>query len=312
MLLERLQKHTGLSLNHLERYASTASKRYKVYQIPKRTHGFRTIEQPSREIKALQRWLIQALIKRLPVHESATAYSKGSSIRQNASKHAQSNFTLRADFESFFPSFNGWQVATFLTENAREHGIQLTQDDIAFVRRIVCRHESLTIGAPSSPLLTNAMMFDFDILISNWCEERDLVYTRYADDLFISSDKPNMLSEALGKIEDCAQVYRFAALRINREKTAFLSRRYRRSITGITVTPTRSLSIGRDRKMRLKSDVYEYQQGRLSPDQLARVHGMLAFVMDVEPTFYSTLTRKYGNETIEDIKAGRERSPTRT
>jgi RNA-directed DNA polymerase len=138
------------------------------------------------------------------------------------------------------------------------------------------------------------MMFDFDMLMSSWCEERDLVYMRYADDLFVSSDKPNMLSEALRRIADCALGYRFALLKINREKTAFLSRRYRRSITGIIVTPTHGLSIGRDRKLCLKSNVYEYQQGRLSLEQMARVRGMLAFVRDVEPTFYSTLTRKYG------------------
>jgi hypothetical protein len=51
MLLERLQKQTGLSWTQIERYAATASMRYKVYRIPKRSTGFRTIEQPSKEIR---------------------------------------------------------------------------------------------------------------------------------------------------------------------------------------------------------------------------------------------------------------------
>lgn len=168
MIIDILQKHSGLSAGQLERYAATASKRYKVYDIPKRTGGTRVIEQPSREIKAIQRWLNRTFITRFPVHKNATAYSKGASIRDNASRHLRSNFTLRADFKSFFPSFKGHHVAMFLLERAREHGVQLTGEDISFVRRIVCRNDSLTIGAPSSPLLTNAMMFDFDEAMSRW------------------------------------------------------------------------------------------------------------------------------------------------
>lgn len=301
MLLERLEKHTGLSGRKLEWYAATASKRYKVYTIPKRTTGFRTIEHPSREIKAIQRWLNRALIRRFPVHSGATAYSKGSSIKDNAARHANSSFTLHADFEAFFPSFDGSHVEKFVLEKMDHYKIELSTEDITFFRRMVCRHNVLTIGAPSSPILTNAMMYDFDAAVSNWCASRNLIYSRYADDLFISSNEPNALSDALVMIENCASNYRFARLRLNHKKTAFLSRRYRRAITGIVITPTHELSIGRDRKLSIKSDVYKYQQGCLPRGDLPRVRGMISFVRDVEPTFYETLIRKYGTKTLDNL-----------
>ena len=94
MLLEQLQIQTGLSEKQIERYASTASKRYKSYTIPKRTGGVRVIHQPSQAIKALQRWLVHTLIRHFPIHECATAYSKGASIKENALAHVRSNFTL--------------------------------------------------------------------------------------------------------------------------------------------------------------------------------------------------------------------------
>ena len=289
MLLERLMNQTGLSDSQLERFAATASKRYKVYQIPKRTGGFRTIEHPAKEIKAIQRWLNRVLIRRLPLHECATAYSKGSSIRGNAEKHVRYPFTLRVDFEEFFPSFFFEHVTYFLTESSEARIIGLSPKDICFASRIFCRLDALTIGAPSSPHLTNAMMYDFDSELSRWCVQREFVYSRYADDMFISSFRPNLLNSALEKIVELAQGYRFGALRINTEKTAFLSRRYHRSITGIVVTPTGELSIGRARKVRLKKEIYEFQRSRLPRDQWERVRGMLAFVNDVEPTFRETL-----------------------
>jgi len=303
MLLERLQKHTGLTIRQLGRYAETASKRYKVYAIPKRTGGVRVIEQPSREIKAIQRWLSRALFKRFPVHRNSTAYSTGSSIRENAMRHVNSHFTLHADFQSFFPSFSGDHVELFLRENCTKVDLDISNDDIFFVRNIVCRYNALTIGAPSSPILTNIMMFEFDNFITDWCETRNLVYTRYADDLFLSSFGPSELSHGLSKIEESARLCRFADLHLNHDKTAFLSKRYRRSITGIVVTPDHSLSIGLGRKTRIKSDIYQYKIGRLDPSEWPRVRGTLAFIRDVEPTFYATLTRKYGDVTMASLEA---------
>lgn len=304
MLLERLQIHSGLPLSLLERYADTASKRYRTYTIEKRNGDPRTIEHPSREIKAIQRWLIRALIRNMPVHEAATAYSKGASIRKNAERHVRSRYTVRLDFEDFFPSFRGGNVVAYLEKTHNDPNMVLSPDDLAFFRRIVCRHDALTIGAPTSPGLTNAMMFDFDTGMADWCAARNLIYTRYADDLFISALGPGALAGVETKATELAAAFPYANLRLNRKKTAHLSRKYRRSITGLVITPDQTLSIGREKKTRLKSDVYAYSKGKLQPEEQSRTAGLIAFVRDVEPTFYETLLRKYGRETIEGLQKG--------
>lgn len=304
MLLERLQMHTGLPRKLLERYAETASKRYRIYQIDKRNGGKRTIEHPSREIKALQRWLNRALIGGMPVHDAATAYSKGASIRKNAERHVHSRFTVRLDFKDFFPSFGGGHVVAFLADAGANPEMTLSGADLEFVRLIVCRHDSLTIGAPTSPGLTNAMMFSFDGALAEWCVDRNLIYTRYADDLFVSAAMPKSLVEVERKVTELAATFPYANLELNREKTAHLSRKYNRSITGLVITPTEQISIGRDKKIRLKSDIYAYSKGELPREEQSSTAGMVAFVRGVEPTFYDTLLRKYGRETIESLQTG--------
>jgi RNA-directed DNA polymerase len=136
MLLDVLQGYTDLSAKLLNWYASTASKRYKIYTIPKRTGGVRTIEHPSRQIKALQRILIKILFEKFPIHHAATAYRKGSSIKKNALIHINSNFTLHVDLESFFPSFKSADVSNFLKENSQTTGFEIDQNDIDFVSKI--------------------------------------------------------------------------------------------------------------------------------------------------------------------------------
>ena len=87
MLIEALHKQSGIPIANLQWLAATASLRYKTYEIPKRNGGYRTIHHPSKALKGVQRWVSKFLFRQLPIHESATAYTKGTGIRKNAEAH---------------------------------------------------------------------------------------------------------------------------------------------------------------------------------------------------------------------------------
>src|SRR5690606_27674917 len=53
----------------------------------------------------------------------------------------------------------------------------------------------LSIGAPSSPLISNFIMFKFDDELNAECKKRGVKYTRYADDLTFSTNVKNALFE---------------------------------------------------------------------------------------------------------------------
>ncbi|WP_082205751.1 retron St85 family RNA-directed DNA polymerase [Pannonibacter phragmitetus] len=296
MLRDALSNLAGIPISRISRIQENASKLYKVYEIPKNNGKKRTISQPTPELKAIQRWLIRNVFAKLPVSTYATAYKKGASIRLNAEFHRNSLFTLHMDFENFFPSFTENNVFDFLKENTN-----LNQDDISFCVDLCCRFGALTVGSPSSPALTNAMMYAFDQQISDWCAERKLVYTRYADDINISSSSPDALGDAEGFIKDASKEFKFGNLKVNEVKTSYLSKKYRRSITGLNITPQGSISIGRDRKREIKSLVYKYKEELLPKELFWQVGGLIAFANDVEPTFVRSLIEKYGQKTIEEL-----------
>ena len=104
-LLRELVEEIGFSASEVQRIIATAPARYKVYDIPKRHGaGWRTIAQPSRELKALQHYVLHRKLAKYPVHPCCMAYAENRNIRQNAEKHAASNSILKLDFEQFFPS----------------------------------------------------------------------------------------------------------------------------------------------------------------------------------------------------------------
>ncbi len=302
MLIELLSKTSNIPESKLLSLSLTASRRYKVYTIPKRTGGDRLIEHPSRELKAIQRWITQALFARFPVHEAATAYRKGTGIRENAERHRQTKFTNRYDFSSFFPSFSQDRILQYMSVQSKEIGIDLTQRDLDFVGNIVCRHSRLTIGAPSSPAITNAMMFEFDRRMHEVCQNRGLIFTRYADDIFISSFEPKKLEGLEALIVKSKRDIPHLRLRLNQQKTAYLSKKYSRKVTGVVITPQHTLSIGRERKREIKALIHQWAIGVIDREKLTYLRGLFAFAIDIEPQFEARLVEKYGKAQIQMLR----------
>jgi RNA-directed DNA polymerase len=294
MILERIATELALSPPFLVKMASTASHRYKRYELDKKTGGKREIYHPARELKLVQRWLLRNVLIRLPVHPVATAYQKGASIRRNAEMHVANNYLLRVDFENFFPSLLGSDVDAVLRGNRKALGNpELTDGDIDFIREIVCRFDALTIGAPTSPQLSNAIMYDFDVAWVERADTMDVSYSRYADDLYFSSNRTNILAGIFDGIERYLSLHRAPALRINKRKTAFSSRKYRRLAAGLVLTSDRKISIGRPKKRMLRALVEKLKHDKLTPEKVAYLRGWIAYMHSVEPSFVMALQQKY-------------------
>ena len=294
MILERMATQLALAPSFLTKLARSASHRYKEYRIPKRTGGERTIHHPARELKLLQYWLLRNVLISLPVHPSATAYCKGSSIRSNAARHVANNYLLRVDFQDFFHSLTGSDLVSVLQANRhRLADVELTDADIGLIRQIVCRFDCLTIGAPTSPLLSNAIMFESDVAWSGIAQAEEVTYTRYADDLYFSTNQPNVLQRILDSLRKSVNAGGVPTLRINDRKTAFSSRKRRRLAAGLVLTSDRKISIGRNKKRMLKALVNKLKHKELEPERVAHLRGWIAYLRSVEPTFVTALQKKY-------------------
>jgi retron-type reverse transcriptase len=293
MIKEQIASQFGVSVSYVERLARTASHRYVAYKIKKRSGGEREIHHPSRALKAVQHWLLQNVLNKLPVHSLATAYQKGSSIRINAEMHVANNYILRIDFENFFPSLKGSDVVSVLKANQQVSSFLSSHEDLDFIRKIVCLEDALTIGAPTSPLLANAIMFSFDTEWAQRARTLETTYTRYADDLYFSTNRPNILRDILLGLTQYLRENRQPQLQINDSKTAFSSRKRRRIATGLVLTSDRRVSIGRAKKRMLKSWVNKLKYQELNSEQIACLRGWIAYLRSTEPLFVAALQRKY-------------------
>jgi RNA-directed DNA polymerase len=294
MILERIASDTGLSTGYLALLATTASHRYKTYEIAKANGGLRTINHPARELKLLQSWLVKNVFEKLPVHPAAFAYRRGRNILAHAIAHSSQNYMLRVDFRDFFPSITGEDISTLLRTNAKVFSPELELDaiDLQIIQNLVCRDKRLTIGAPSSPSLSNAVMFEFDSYWASRCE-LDIIFTRYADDVYFSTNEPNLLAGVLEELRLDLNTRTAPTLSINEKKTAFTSRKRRRMVTGLVLTSSRKVSLGRDFKRKIRSLIFRHRLDSSNAKSTTHLRGLLSYIKSVEPTFIESLERKF-------------------
>jgi RNA-directed DNA polymerase len=303
MISSLIAAELGLNSKAIAALARSASYRYKDYTIPKRSGGQRLISQPTPQLKVLQVWLVRRIFRLLPIHAAATAYMKRCSIGRHAVLHSRNNFLLKADFQNFFPSIKGEDVVRLLELNSnRVNAFVEEHDDLAFIRAVVCRRNELPIGAPSSPILSNAVMYDFDLKWANWCQENDVTYSRYADDLCFSTKRAKILDKVLDLLHRDLEERVSPKLRINEKKTVLTSRKRKRLVTGLVLTPDSRLSLGRQNKRKIRAMVHQFMNKTLDPQTTSYLTGYLSFARSVESSFVDSLKRKYGPEAIEKLR----------
>lgn len=305
MIIKYLSSLLYMSDNEVINFAQTSPHRYKVYEIPKRNcKGTRIIAHPSKELKFIQKLLIHFLTDKLPIHNCAYAYRKGLGIKDNAARHKKSKYLLKMDFENFFPSITPdlfFKITTF-------HGLEFNEKDKAVLTGFLFWKPKgnnslvLSIGAPTSPLISNFVMNLFDDKLNNECINKKITYTRYADDITFSTRVKNVLFEVPNIVEKCLKEYCGDNIKINKAKTVFTSQAHNRHVTGITISNDGTLSLGREKKRLISSMIHKVSLGLLPNEELPKLQGLIAHSSHIEPLFYERMLKKYGLMVMTNIK----------
>jgi RNA-directed DNA polymerase len=302
MILEQMSTELSVPLKYVERVVNSASHQYKGYTIPKRNGGERLILHPSRRLKALQRWLLSNVIESWPVHQAAMAYRSQRSIFDNAKAHAKSNYLLRMDMENFFPSITSQDMFAFMAKRPTLFEGWTAEDQDGFCR-LIFRKGRLTIGAPTSPAISNAICLDLDSALSGISIRHGVVYTRYADDLFFSSGTKQVLYGVEADVKVAVTSLQIPReLRINAAKTKHSSKRGTRRVTGIVLGSDGVPYVSRETKRYIRSLVN--QVDRLNEPERPKLAGLIAYVTGFEPDFMNRLILKYGPEKVERATKG--------
>lgn len=301
MLIEYLAKVLLLEADFILKVANDANSHYGKFSVPKKGGGTRIVYQPSKELKVLQRLLHDNVLSKLPIHPNAVAYQQGSSVFKHASIHKAKRFMLKMDFEGFFDSIKKSDVERFINDNKHFFSDDWSKDDTDLLVKIVCFNGRLTMGAVSSPVVSNAICYELDHILNEFCLSKGVTYTRYADDMYFSTNEENVLKQIPPFLRSNLKNLKYPSkLWINRKKTLHMSKKNKMMVTGVTLTTDGGVSLGRDKKRMVKSLIFKWEA--LDEKKRLFLQGYLSYCKSVEPLFINRLCAKYSSELIDEIQ----------
>lgn len=282
---------------------SVARAHVKIFRIDKRSGGSREIFHPSKKLKTIQYWLIHSVFNHMPVHDASMAYRDGISILHNAKMHRSSRFFLKMDLEDFFPSISFNDFIPILRgwySSAKPNWV-LDRDAELLIKKVCFyKNDRLAIGYPSSPIISNIVMSEFDSKISALIADEKygkVIYTRYADDLVFSTDKKGACAEIKGEIQTLIQATTSPNINVNRLKTRLgSSTGGSASVTGLKICSGGHITIHRKQKDHIRLLLSLYKKGKLEPEEEKSLLGHLSYCHYVAPDFYTKILKKYFRE----------------
>lgn len=304
-LLPLLNSESGAPESAIKRIIATAPKRYKEYDIPKRTGGTRRIAHPAKELKELQRIVLQSILSKSIISPVASAYIEGRGILYNANIHRGQRWVLKLDFKDFFHSLTpaDWDRAVRRTEALKHLSPdRLLFHQLLFWGRKTSTPQCLSIGAPTSPMVSNLICHKLDDWLYEKAKDRGLKVSRYADDITVSGSNVHQLLRFERDLENALEKNKGLRLDLNAKKRGLFGPGERRLVTGLVLTPTGDISIGRERKREIHALVHQYTLGNIDDQTAMRAKGLLAFAHSVEPRFVDRVRDKYGADLVKEIQ----------
>ena len=289
--LSSIEKDLGFSAKTLYGLSNSLEKHYHTVYLPKSDGSKRKLSVPDLILKLVQKSIADNILIQYPISKYAKAYKPGSSIQKNARPHVGKKKILKLDIEGFFDHilYSRVKDTVFYEEKYSE--------SIRILLTMLCYYnDSLPQGAPTSPAITNIIMYDFDETVGAFCNEKNIAYTRYCDDMTFSGcfDEREIISFVKGEL-------RKLGLFLKNRKTAVISASKRQVVTGIVVNE--KMNVTKDYKKTIRQEIYYIKKFGLD-EHLKRLgisdkqqyvlslKGRIAFVLQTIPNEYEFVEYK--------------------
>ena len=295
---------------------------YEVFRIRKKnSDGYRIICAPEWQLLVTQRWISQNILRYARPHTASYAFAPNKKIKDAAILHCDAKWLIKMDVRRFFESiseiaayrvfnnlgyeplisFEMARICTRLGSNtlARQKQRWRAKRRVQEIERY--RHMRLghlPQGAPTSPMLSNLAMIEFDSSLAQIAKKNDLVYSRYADELCFSKGDANFTRQKASKIIGQVSVEMGkVGLSPNVTKTKVSPPGSRKIVLGLLVNGT-EVRLSREFRAKMRQHIHYLTHPNIGPARHAEkreftsiegmrnhIEGLIAFAHDIDPGF---------------------------
>ena len=300
--LSRLESILGINRDVLRSLASRAGKLYEPFPQKKRVRPFqrqavslkiRKIDNPSEDLKVIQRRIYQQLLRPLDLPAHIFGGVTGKNVLDNARVHFGAKVLIRVDIARFFPSVTNLQVYKVWQEM-----LGCSPRIASLLTKVTTFERRLPQGSPTSTLLANLVLLMVDGPIRFECQRLGIRYSCWVDDLAFSSDNPReILSAVIATLQG-------AGFTVCRGKLEIMGPNERKVLCGVLLG--RFLSVPRERVSGIRSGIHKLRTGEvLSADldgYVASLRGSIAYVRSIAPKKAAKLSMQLESARHQNVR----------
>lgn len=284
----------------------------KIFEISskKLSSQSRIVYSASAKLKDFHSFLNMVVFEQLSSNEDVVySYRKGVNALDAVIDHRNSKYFFQTDIRKFFPSIDRELVAKTINRNKERIPVSDFDNYFDRVLDMVCYGGSLTTGFSTSPLISNSVLIEFDDYFYKYCKSNHLVYTRYSDDLIVSSSKPFEIDIESTIIEKLGKLYR-GNFGINKSKSRYSHIGQKVKLLGMVILPNGDITIDRKQKKEIEVLLHYYKEDKKRFDKLidgdyqkgmARISGILNYIKMIDEEYLNKLMKKYGVTLIDTL-----------
>lgn len=269
----------------------------------------RDICRPNKKLKKYHTFLNLFWFERFQTNMSVVySYRKGVNVYHAVSKHANSKHFFQTDIAKFFQSIDVALIRKTIISNVDLVPVADARLYIDRILDLVTVDGVLPVGFATSPPISNACLFEFDNLLQAYCVNKGLIYTRYADDLIISSNSREDLADLSEKVQEVLIQTCGDKMELHRGKTKVTHVGSKIKLLGMVILPNGSVSVDIKFKSKIEVILHFYSTDRekflnfVDSDiggGLERISGYLGYINTVDKNYLNKLRRKYGVTVVD-------------
>lgn len=223
------------------------------------------------------------------ISQYAHGFLRGKNTLSNSKEHLNKYYLYKFDIEDFFISIKKESIENiFIKIGCEKQAAELFSN--------LCTYNNvLKEGLNTSPLLANLFCYELDADIKSSIA-KNVVYTRYGDDITFSSDENNFI-----KADDLQKILNKYNLKLNKQKTLFAIQGQPQYVTGLSISNREYPRVPKRLKRKVRQKLYYMNKffGSNSEEELLkRLYGEIAYIIGIE----KDLGEKYKKTFLEILK----------
>ncbi len=269
----------------------------------------RKIVRPDKTLKAYLTFVKAFVIEYLPINEDVVfSYRKGFNALDAVVKHAHSRHFFQADIAAFFPNIDRALIKRTILMAKEQCPVLDLDNSIERILDLVCVDDTLPIGFPTSAPISNAILLEFDNDLGAFCRGRDLVLTRYSDDIVVSGQTKDAVQGIKEEIQKRLSRFVSDRLHLNESKSRYFQVGGKVKILGLMILPNGVITIDSKLKCEMEVLLYFYlnnrrifveKNGGNEESGADKLTGYLNYANSIDPVYLAKLRRKFGATTID-------------